>query len=53
MLRHSKKTRREIDRADASLCRLASETGVTNIMATDVADFSRYRLPDGEAFTLQ
>lgn len=52
MLQYSKKTRREMDLADASLCWLAIETGITTIMTTDVADFSRYRLPDGQAFTL-
>lgn len=52
MRQYSKKTKREMDLADASLYWLATETGVTNIMTTDVADFSRYRLPDGQAFTL-
>ena len=48
----SKKSRREMDLADASLYWLAIETTVTNIMTVEVADFSRYRLPDGKAFTL-
>ena len=52
MRQYSKKTKREMDLADASLCWLATETGVTNIMTIDIADFSRYRLPDGKAFTL-
>ena len=52
MRQYSKKTKREMDLVDASLYWLAIETGVTNIMTTDVADFSRYRLPDGQAFTL-
>jgi predicted nucleic acid-binding protein len=52
MRQYSKKTRREMDLADASLYWLATETSVTNIMTGDVADFSRYRLPDGQAFTL-
>ena len=52
MRQYSKKSRREMDLADASLYWLAAETGVTTIMTTDVADFSRYRLPDGRAFTL-
>jgi len=43
---------REMDFADASLWWLAAQTGVTDVMTTDVADFSRYRLPDGRAFTL-
>ncbi len=52
MRQYSKKSKREMDLADASLCWLTIETGVTKIMTTDVADFSRYRLPDGQAFTL-
>jgi hypothetical protein len=44
--------RREMDLADASLYWLASETGVAEIMTVDVADFERYRLPDGGRFTL-
>ena len=52
MRQYSKKSRRELDLADASLHWLAIETTVTNIMTVDVADFSRYRLPDGKAFTL-
>ena len=52
MRQYSRKTRREMDLADASLYWLANETGITNIMTTDVADFSRYRLPDGQAFNL-
>ena len=52
MRQYSKKNKREMDLADASLYWLAIETGVTKIMSTDVADFSRYRLPDGRAFTL-
>ena len=52
MRQYSKKTKREMDLADASLYWLAVETDVTAIMTTDIADFSRYRLPDGQAFTL-
>lgn len=52
MQQYSKKTKREMDLADASLCWLAIETRVTNVMTVDVADFSRYRLPDGLMFTL-
>jgi len=44
--------KREMDLADASLYWLATETGVTEIMSVDVADFERYRLPDGGRFTL-
>jgi hypothetical protein len=31
---------------------LAAETGVTEMLTIDVADFSRYRLPRGKPFTL-
>ena len=48
----SRQAKREMDLADASLYWLANETGVTDILTTDIADFSRYRLPDGQAFTL-
>ena len=52
MRRYTEPGKREMDMADASLYWLAAETGVTEIMTTDVADFSRYRLPDGRAFSL-
>ena len=52
MRQYSKRTKREMDLADASLYWLAIETGITDILTVDVADFSRYRLPDGQAFTL-
>jgi uncharacterized protein len=52
MEKYTKRGSREMDLADASLCWLASETGATDIMTTDLADFSRYRLPDGSAFNL-
>jgi uncharacterized protein len=52
MRRYSEAGKREMDLADASLYWLAIETGVTEIMTIDVADFSRYRLPRGKAFTL-
>ena len=41
-----------MDLADASLVWLASDTGVNRIMTLDVGDFSRYRLPDGQAFEI-
>jgi predicted nucleic acid-binding protein len=44
--------KREMDLADASLYWVASETGVREIMTLDVRDFSRYRLPDGQAFSI-
>jgi uncharacterized protein len=52
MRRYSEAGKREMDLADASLYWLAVETGVTEILTVDVADFSRYRLPRGKAFTL-
>jgi len=52
MRRYSESGKREMDLADASLFWLADETGVTEILTVDVADFSRYRLPRGKAFTL-
>jgi predicted nucleic acid-binding protein len=52
MKQYSEKTKREMDLADASLYWLATETAVTDIMTIDIADFSRYRLPDGEGFAI-
>lgn len=50
MQRHTESPRTEMDLADASLPWLASDTGVTSIMDTDLRDFSRYRLADGRGF---
>jgi len=44
--------RRQMDLADASLYWLAVETGITEVMTVDDADFQRYRLPDGGRFQL-
>ncbi|MPZ44797.1 MAG: hypothetical protein GEV05_15625 [Betaproteobacteria bacterium] len=52
MKRYATRSKREMDLADASLYWLAIETDVTDVMTVDVADFSRYRLPDGRAFTI-
>jgi uncharacterized protein len=52
MRQYSKKARREMDLADASLYWLAVETDVRDIMTVDIAGFARYRLPDGQAFNL-
>jgi len=52
MTRYTEPGKREMDLADASLYWLAVETGIREIMTVDVADFSRYRLPDGAGFTL-
>lgn len=50
MRRYTEGGKREMDLADASLYWLAADTGVTDIMTTDYADFERYRLPDGRRF---
>jgi predicted nucleic acid-binding protein len=52
MRRYTEPGKREMDLADASLYWLAQETGINEIMTVDVADFSRYRLPDGRGFVL-
>ena len=52
MRQYTEKAKREMDFADASLYWLAAVTGVADILTVDVADFSRYRLPNGQAFTL-
>jgi uncharacterized protein len=44
--------RSEMDFADASLYWLAHETGVTAVLTLDIKDFTRYRLPDGQAFEI-
>lgn len=44
--------KREMDFADATLYWVASETGIRDIMTVDVRDFSRYRLPNGRAFSI-
>lgn len=52
MTQYTEVGKREMDLADASLYWLALESGVREIMTVDVADFSRYRLPDGSPFVL-
>ncbi|MBF0099241.1 MAG: toxin-antitoxin system, toxin component [Magnetococcales bacterium] len=52
MAKYSEIGKREMDFADATLVWLADETNTTDIMTVDVADFSRYRLPDGRGFNL-
>ena len=52
MRRYTEKHTRDMDLADASLLWLAHETGLREIMTIDVKDFSRYRLPGGDALTL-
>lgn len=52
MRRYTETRKREMDFADASLYWLAVDTGIVDILTIDVADFSRYRLPDGRGFNL-
>jgi uncharacterized protein len=52
MQTYTERRGRTMSFADASLYWLARESGVIRIMTLDVADFSRYRLPDGRAFEL-
>ncbi|NGZ07577.1 MAG: hypothetical protein G8237_14620 [Magnetococcales bacterium] len=52
MRRYTEDGKREMDLADASLVWLADEMNLTDILTLDIADFSRYRLPDGRAFRL-
>jgi len=52
MRRYTERGKREMDLADASLCWLAVETGVTQIMTSDVIDFSRYRLSRNKTFVI-
>lgn len=49
MRRYTEKHKRDMDLADASLLWFAHECGLREIMTVDVNDFSRYRLPDGQA----
>jgi predicted nucleic acid-binding protein len=51
-MRRYSDAKREMDLADASLYWLACETGIIDIMTVDVADFRRYRLPNGAHFEL-
>ncbi len=52
MRRYTERHKREMDLADASLLWLAVETGLREIMTTDIKDFGRYRLPDGAALVV-
>ena len=52
MRRYTEQSKREVDLADASLCWLAWDTGLREIMTVDAADFGRYRLPDGSGFRM-
>ena len=44
--------KREMDFTHASLYWVACETGVREIITVDIRDFSLYRLPDGQAFSI-
>jgi predicted nucleic acid-binding protein len=44
---------RERDLADACLYWLAADTGVSEILTVDVADFQRHGLPRGKPFALR
>ena len=52
MRKYTERGKREMALAHASLCWLAWDTGLREIMTVDVGDFGRYRLPDGSAFRL-
>jgi predicted nucleic acid-binding protein len=52
MEQYSEPGTREMDLADATLYWLANETGIREIMTVDVRDYSRYRLPDGQTFSI-
>jgi hypothetical protein len=52
MQRYTESPRTEMGLADASLLWLAADTSVNRIMTMDVRNFSRYRLPDGQAFEI-
>ncbi|WP_048440828.1 type II toxin-antitoxin system VapC family toxin [Caenimonas sp. SL110] len=41
-----------MDLADATLYSVAAQTDIRTIMTLDIRDFSRYRLPDGQAFEI-
>ena len=52
MRTYSADNKREMDLAHAALYWVANETGIREIMTTDVRDFSRYRLADGQSFAI-
>ena len=52
MARYSEPPRGSMDLADATLYSVAAQTDIRAIMTLDVRDFSRYRLPDGQAFEI-
>lgn len=52
MKRYTESGKRVMDLADVSLFWIAMQTGIRIIMTVDRRDFTRYRLPGGEAFNL-
>lgn len=50
MRQYTERGKREMDFADASLYWVAVQTGIREILTVDIADFARYRLPDGKSF---
>ena len=52
MKTYSTGNKRKMDLADATLYWVANETGIHEIMTTDIRDFSSYRLPDGQSFAI-
>lgn len=52
MVRYTEPRRVSMDLADATLYAVAAQTDIRSIMTLDVRDFSRYRLPDGQAFEI-
>ena len=52
MEQYTERSKTIMDFADASLYWLAIELKTTLVLSTDRRDFSRYRLPDGQAFEI-
>ena len=52
MEQYTERSKTIMDFADASLYWLAIEQKTTLVLSTDRRDFSRYRLPDGQAFEI-
>ena len=52
MEQYTERSKTIMDFADATLYWLAIELKTTLVLSTDRRDFSRYRLPDGQAFEI-
>jgi uncharacterized protein len=50
MTQYTERRKTIMDFADATLCWLAVELKTNLVLTVDHWDFSRYRLPDGQAF---